>query len=298
MRLLVRHQFLHHLQRGLVARRQVDIGGRHRRHTRTPADQVRGHGQPGAEGRDQHQRMGFDAPRFKGFHQCHRRGGRAHIAVLVDGEEYLVHRRARALGDGFDDTQIGLVRHDDFHFVDRHAGLFHDIETALAHAGDRLLEYLLSVKIPARIAEVHADVGIERALAAHAQGLAGIGKALQFLRDDTFLVFSGFKHAGGGAVAKQDGYIAILPVHEFGYVFNTDHQHFLRRARLDERRGSGHAIEKAGACGIHVHRGRPVRSQSRLQARGGIRHVFVETATAVDNEIELVGFHAGAGERP
>ncbi len=61
---------------------------------------------------------------------------------------------------------------------------------------------------------------------------------------------------------------------------------------------AGYAIMKAGAGGINVHRRRLVRPQSGLQARSRVRHVLVKTATAVDDKVEFVGFHAGARPGP
>ena len=121
---------------------------------------------------------------------------------------------------------------------------------------------------------------------------------MQFLRNDAFLVFRGFKNAGRSTVAKQDGHIAILPIHEFGNMFNANHQHLLGRARPDERSRRGHAIKKAGAGSVHVHRRRLVRPQSGLQAGSRVRHVLVKSATAVDDKVEFVGFQAGARQRP
>ena len=252
------------------------------------------HAQSSAEGRNQHERVRLDAARFQRFDERHGRGGRAHVSVLVNVEKYLVHRRAHPFGNRFENAQIRLVRHDDFHIINRHTSLRQDLDAGIAHAGDGLDENFLAVEIPARVARQRSDVGVDRAHAAHAQGLAGIGEAFQLLRDDAGLMFRGFKDARGGTVAKQNRHIAILPVHEFGNVFHADDQHLLCRARFDERGGGGHAVEKTGAGGIDVHCRRVVRAQFRLHAGSAVWRVLIKSGAAVEDEVEFFGFQAGA----
>ena len=131
---------------------------------------------------------GGTRPCFHGLDQRDRRRGRTHVAVLLHGEKHLVGARARALGDGVDDAQIRLMRHDQCDVVHGHAGAAHHIEAGLAHALHGLAEDFLTVEVPAGLPELHAQVGVHGAHAAHPQDVPRIGVALEFLGDDAALL--------------------------------------------------------------------------------------------------------------
>ena len=170
---------------------------------------------------------------FDGLDERHGRRGRAHIAVLLDREKYLVRVRARTFGDRLDDAQVGLVRHDQRDVVHRHAGAVHDIETGFAHALHRFAEYLLAVEVPAGLSELHAQIRVHGAHAAHPEDVAGIGVALQLLGDHARFVFRLLQHHRRGAVAEQHGHVAVIPVQVLRDQFDADDERVLDDAALD-----------------------------------------------------------------
>ena len=127
------------------------------------------------------------------------------------------------------------MRHDQCDVVNGHAGAAHDVEAGLAHALHRLAKDFLAVEIPSSLSELHAQIGVHGAHAAHAQDLPRVCVTLQLLGDDTGFLLRRLQHHGCRAVAEQHGHISVVPVHVLGNQFHTYHQRILDDAALDHR---------------------------------------------------------------
>ena len=68
-------------------------------------------------------------------------------------------------------------------------------------------------------------------------------------------------------------------------------------AGADHRGGRRQSVEEARARGVHVHRRRVVRADQHLHARGAVGDLLVVAAAAVDDQVDILGVHAGAGQR-
>src|SRR5881628_2032282 len=84
---------------------------------RLPAHEDGAPGKAAAEGGHEDEVAALDAAGGQRFLEGHVDGGGAGVAVALDVDEDAVHRQVRALGGGFDDPEIRLVRNEERHVV-------------------------------------------------------------------------------------------------------------------------------------------------------------------------------------
>ena len=187
--------------------------------------------------------------------------------------------------------------HDEVDVIGRLARALQDVLAGEAHARDGFLEDLLALELPARRANQRAGVGVGRAHAVDAQDLARVAVAAQLLEEDALLVVGRLDDNGSHAVPEKDGHVAVIPVHERGDALAADHEGCLDRAGADHGCGHRERVEEARAGGVQVHRAATVGADAALQARGLVGALVVVGRGAHDDEVEVLGADARAGQR-
>ena len=140
-------------------------------------------------------------------------------------------------------------------------------------------------------------MGVGRAHAVDAQDLARVAVATQLLEEDALLVVGGLHDHGGYTVPEKHGDVAVVPVHEGGDPLAADDECRLDGAGADHGGGHGERIEEARAGGVEVHRAATVGADAALQARGLVGALVVVGRGAHDDEVEVLGADARAGQR-
>ena len=250
-----------------------------------------------AKRRHQDQCPRLHAAFLQSFGQRDRHGGGAHVAVALDGEHDFIHRHAAPGHHRFDDAHVGLVRNDEIDVIRRNAAFRQHGVARLHHAGDGALEDFRTIEIPIGIAQSDASVDVGCAHAAHAQSLARVGNAAELLAKDAFLLVRRLHHNSGAAIAEEHGDVAVLPIHERRNPLTADNDCVPHNARADHRGGGGERVEEAGARRVDIHRRGFGGANRRLHAGGRVRHLLVVAAAAIDDEVHVLRFKAGAGKR-
>src|SRR5208282_2588082 len=78
---------------------------------------------------------------------------------------------------------------------------------------------------------------------------------------------------------------------------DTYHQRILDDAALDHRCPDRQPVHETGAGGVDIERRRAGRADALLYAGGAVRDRLVVAAAAIDDELDVLAAHAGAGDR-
>ncbi len=254
-----------------------------------------GESQAATETRHQQQRARPDTAFFQRLAQSDRYSRRRHVAVAVDVDEHALHRHSRALGNGIDDAQIGLVRDEQVYLLRAHSELVERTVGRRDHSLNRALEDLLALELPARVSIQCRMVRVATAHPAYAQGLASIAIATQLLRQHAFFAIRRLQHHGGCAVAEQNGDVTIAPVHEWGDQLRADDESVANDAGANHRGSSGQSVGEARASRVDVHGSRGGGSDARLYAGRHVGHLIVVAARAEDDQLEVSAVQIGSG---
>ena len=197
--------------------------------------------------------------------QCHRDAGSTGVAVAIHVFVELCTVGVQRLDAVVDDAAVGLMADHPVQIVQRKAGLVQYVVQTFGQGIHRKAEHR-----PA----VHAD-GC-RACAAGAAGMDG-GIAPGTQRDGKGHGGVGqFKHRRTGTIAEQHTGGTVGGIHQAGERLCADDQRILPAQRSQQAARHRRAIQKAGACGVHVQCRAVFRQRQRRlhltgHAWGGIR---------------------------
>ena len=208
-----------------------------------------------------------------------RRGG---VAVAVDHDGRALLGDAEALAGGLDDADVGLVRHHQRDVVGTEPGVGHGPLGRLDDDPDGTAEDLLAV---------HVERAPVLALEQVPQRAVGV----QVPAEQGARAVDRLDHDGAGAVADDDGDLAVVHVGDARERLGADQQH---RARPDgdEPGHRDEAVDEARAGGVEVERATP-HADAVLHGRCGAGDDAVGRRGRQHQVVDLVGRPAGAGER-
>ncbi len=210
----------------------------------------------------------------------------------IDRDHHLVHRHVQPLGGGFDDAQVGLVRHQPIQVVLVQLvgveGFLHDRIQGL----DRVLEDLAALHQDPRavVGLVRFEAGRDADRIPEQLLLAAIG--MQMGAEDAGLAV-GLEHHRAGAIAEQHAGGAIGPVGHAAHGFGADHQRRPGIAGADELVGHRQAIDEARTGRVDVHRHAAFGAQPGLDQAGRGRENEVRRGGAHHDHVQVGRSDAG-----
>ncbi len=149
-------------------------------------------------------------------------------------------------------------------------------------------------QMPRRPGRGHATVRIQKIVEAAVGENLGVQDAAI---GAGALAFGGGDHDGAGAVAEEDAGAAVFPIEDARHGFGADDERGLGLAAADEIVGDGEAINEARADRLNVE-GRAARhTEAGLNLGRGRRESLVGRRRGDDDDVDIVGFHAGIIER-
>ena len=203
-----------------------------------------------------------------------------------------LRRNAHALRRGVDDAHVGLVRHEPVDVAALQTVVLERLAADVIQCAHRETKDCLAV-------HVHERAALDRATmqrARHAQDVAVLAVGMQVRRQDAGRRRP-FQHHGARAVTEQHAGAPVAPVEQPREHLRADHQGAAVLAARDEPVRDRERIDETRAHGLHVERRAEADAELVLQDAGRGREHDVRRGRRNDDEVDVVGRHAGRRHR-